>query len=80
VAFDLRQVLTGTSQVDSWSTWHGLDQDLEWGKFIIDVHRRDMESPVQRELMNLLISFKDRIDFSVGEAIDSCKTDLSTQS
>ena len=73
-------MLIGTGQVDSGSAWwHGLDQDFKWGKLVIDVHRRYMESPIQVELMNFFVSFKNRLDCSVGEVIDCCESDLSAQ-
>ena len=55
---------------------------MDWirgGKLVINVHRRDVESPIQVEFMIFFIGFKNRLDCLIGEVIDCCKTYLSAQ-
>ena len=52
---------------------------MEWGKLILNVDRRDVESPIQIVLMDVLISLKNCLGCSVGEVIDCCEVDLSAQ-
>jgi hypothetical protein len=79
-AFDFRDMLVCTGQVDHGATWHGLDEGLKRCKFAIRVHGCDSKAASEVVLINFLERVEDLRKRSVVEMTDRREAYLSAES
>ena len=62
----VRNMLTVTCQVYSWSARHYLDQWLQRSEFAVHVHHSYLKAPVKVELVDFFKSLEDGTNLPVG--------------